>query len=129
MLESTVPHDINIVLRTIPMSNRVTTLSMGFSVSGKPPFRACSEDGWAGLCNEIIRISAGKTLKLNLDVCVYSEFTGQRQLHERVLTNIASLSDYPNISTDFRCDPVNTCSCDLTFEWCEPCEDSEELAI
>ena len=110
--KSAVLGDIIIVLSTIPTSNQVTTLSLELTIVGKPKvIRACLEQDWAGLCSEIIRISAGKPLKLNLSMLVESpkfEYPppGQTRLHERILEKIASLSDYPHISLDFwRPDP------------------------
>jgi hypothetical protein len=103
--------DIIIVLSTIATSNQVTTLSLQLTITGKRPFRACIEQDWAGLCNEIIRISAGKPLKLNLSMFVHAPNfqyppPGQNQLHESILEKIASLSDYPHICLDFwRPDP------------------------
>ncbi|KAF8810568.1 hypothetical protein BYT27DRAFT_7253550 [Phlegmacium glaucopus] len=104
--ESTVIRDINLVLSTIPTSNQVTDLSFNFKIRGKHPFGGCLEEDWVGMCDEVVRISAGKPLNLNLEVSV-TPFTLQNppehdELYERITKKISSsLSEHLNICTRF----------------------------
>ena len=59
-------HDINVVPSTIPKANQITKLSLYFTIRGEHPFDGCLEEDWVGVCDEVVRISAGKTLELDL---------------------------------------------------------------
>lgn len=104
--ESGALRDINIVLSKISASNQVTNLSFDFSISGKHPFGGCLEQDWIGLCDEIIRISAGKPLELELQTKVSSEGfqspdVGDGAVYRRIEETTASLSDFSNICCHF----------------------------
>jgi len=98
--------DINLVLSTIPKANQVTKLSLNFTIYGEHPFGGCFEEDWVGMCDEVVRISAGKVLELNLEMSL-DEFdtsanfryspSGRDELYERIKEKLASLSDDPNI--------------------------------
>ena len=96
--------DINLVLSTIPTANQVTELSFHFTIYGEYPFLRCLEENWVGMCEEVVRISAGKPLELNIKMSVSPSKLpfpprGGDKLYERIEEKIASLLDYPNIST------------------------------
>jgi hypothetical protein len=102
--------DISHVLSTIPASNKVTTLFFHFSiVGGDHPFDECLKEDWAGIWGEVVRISAGKPLELNLEAAVdpldlkYSSEGKDElyELYERIKEKIALLSNFPNIDTYF----------------------------
>lgn len=104
--ESAVLHDINIVLRTIPESNQITNLSFDFNIVGQHPFHGCLDQDWVAMFDEVIRISAGKPLELELQTTVSTEnldfkHPGQDELYMNIMNRMASLSDYPNICTHF----------------------------
>jgi hypothetical protein len=107
--EFVVLRDINVVLSTIPASNSVTTLLFDFTIAGKHPFDGCFKEDWVGLWGEVVRISAGKPLTLNLEAVVRPPnfqypAQGRDELYERVEGKmIALLSNYPNIDTHFFC--------------------------
>jgi len=67
---SAVLRDINIVLSTLHASNKITNLSFDFIMLGEHPFGGCLDEDWAGLCNEVVRLSAGKPLELELQTTV-----------------------------------------------------------
>jgi hypothetical protein len=102
-------HDINLVLSTIPASNNVTNLFFDISIAGKQPFDGCFKEDWIGLWDEVVRISAGKPLELNLKATVLpynfqylARAQGQDELFERMTERIVALiSNYPNIDTHF----------------------------
>ena len=96
--ESVVSPDINSILGTIPKANQVTQLSFRFNAGGEHPFGGCLEQYWAGMCDEIVRLSAGKPLELYLEMP--GRLSGD-ELYERLKEKIASLSDYSNICTQF----------------------------
>ncbi|KAF8799735.1 hypothetical protein BYT27DRAFT_7342813 [Phlegmacium glaucopus] len=108
--ESAVVRDINLVLSTIPTSNKIRNLSFDFTIcGGEYPFGECLKEDWVGLCNEVVRISAGKPLNLNLKTSVRSPILkiiyplpGKDELYKRITERILSLSDHPNICTRFR---------------------------
>jgi hypothetical protein len=94
--------DIDLILSTIPKANHVTKLELDFTVYGDHPFGGCPEEDWIGMCDEVVRISAGKPLELNLEMSIVStnlQYTppGRDELYGRIKEKIASLSDYPNI--------------------------------
>ena len=97
--------DISLVLSTIPVSNNVTNLWFDFEILGKKPFRGCLDQDWVGIFNEIIRISDGKPLELELQMAVStgdfleSIFPGQDDLFARIMEKATPLSDYPKICT------------------------------
>jgi len=103
--KSTVLRDINIVLGRIPASNTVTNLFFDFTLSGKRPFRGCLDEDWAGLCNQIIRISAEKPLELDLQTGAANgslyPTKGAGELYASIKERTAVLSDYPKICTHF----------------------------
>jgi hypothetical protein len=103
---SEVLHDINIVLGTIPESNNLTNLAFDFSIAGQRPFRGCLDQDWDGMYNEVIRISDGKPLEVELHMTVSSknfeiDHPGQDELYMYIMDKAGSLSDYPNICTHF----------------------------
>ena len=93
--------DINIVLGTIPDSNKITNLWLDFLTVGRRPFDKCLNQDWVEMFNEIIRISGGKPLELDLKFAVasgtLSSDAGQDELYIRIMEKAAFLSDYPNI--------------------------------
>lgn len=104
--ESGALRDINIVLSKISASNQITNLSFDFSISGKHPFGGCLEQDWVGLRDEIIRISAGKPLELELETTVslksfQSPDVGDGTIYKRIAETTASLSDFPSICAHF----------------------------
>ena len=105
--EPVVLRDIKLVLRTIPKANQVTKLSLDLIIYCGQFFSECLEDDWNGMCDEFVRISAGKPLELNLEILItprpmfpLAPLT-RDQLYERIKEKIAPLSDYPNICTNF----------------------------
>ena len=102
--EPVILRDINLVLSTIPKTNQVTKLSLYFIILVRIyPFDGCLEEDWVGMCDEAIRISAGKPLDLNLEMSTIPlEDSDEDELCERIKEKIAAfLSDYPNIRTHF----------------------------
>ena len=102
--EPVVLRDINLVLSTIPKANQVTKLSLDFTIYGDHLFSGCLEEDWVGMCDEVVHISAGKLLELNLELSITpASFQcsppRRAELCERIKEKMASLSDYPNIST------------------------------
>ena len=99
--------DINIVLGTIPVPNKITNLWFDFDIFGRKPFRGCLDQDWVGIFNEVIRISDGKALELELKMAVSTgDFLenvhpGQDKLFESITEKAALLSDYPKICTHF----------------------------
>lgn len=91
--------DINPILRTIPKANQVTQLTLRFNFYGDHPIHGCCEQDWAGMCDEIVRISAGKQLELYLEMFIDSSRPGGDGLSEYIKDKMASLSDYSNIRT------------------------------
>ncbi|KIM41139.1 hypothetical protein M413DRAFT_445854 [Hebeloma cylindrosporum] len=96
-------HDINIVLGTIPRSNKVTNLCFDFTIVGSHSL----EQDWVGIFDEVIRISDGKTLELELKMGIYEiDLPGQDEMFTQMTEKATSvLSAYPNISTRF-CNPT-----------------------
>ena len=106
--EHVVLRDIDFVLSTIPIANQVTELSLDFTICGEHPFDGCLEEDWAGMCDEVVRISAGKALQLDLEMLFvhnpanfqYPPPIARRdELYKCIKEMMASLSDYPNICT------------------------------
>ena len=104
--EPVVLGDIDLVLSTIPKANHVTKLSLGFTIY-YGELLECLEDDWGGICYEVVRISAGKPLELNLKMlagpAIFHDYQypspGIDELDRRIKEKIASLSYYPNICT------------------------------
>jgi hypothetical protein len=96
-------HDISIVLGTIPESNRLTNLAFNFSIAGQRPFRGCLDQDWDGMYNEVIRISDGKPLEVELQMAIYMEIVEVRddEIYMYIMDKAGSLSDYPKICTHF----------------------------
>jgi hypothetical protein len=99
-------HDINIVLGTIPDSNKVTNLRFDFQIVGRRPFRGCLDEDWVGMFNEVIRISDGKPLEFELQTVISTgnlevEHPGQDELYMYITDKAGSLSAYPKICTHF----------------------------
>ena len=99
-----VPHDINIVLSTIPKVNQVSQLSFHFTTFLDHDHGAPLEEdsGWIGMCHEVVRISAGKPLELKIEMSIVPPLFGYSphkadELYEHIEEKIAFLSDYPNI--------------------------------
>jgi len=91
-------HNFNSILSTIPKANQLTQLSFRFTVYGRRHFSRCLEQDWVGMCDEVVRVSAGKPLELYLER-TYSMLRGRpaEEVFNRIEENVASLSDYPNI--------------------------------
>ena len=101
-LEPVILRDIVFVLSTIPKANQLTKLSLNFTVYGEHPFTGCLNEDWVGMCVEVVRISAGKLLELDLDMSIIphrydDRHLGRDELYGRIKEKTASLSDYPNI--------------------------------
>ena len=100
-------HDINIVLGTIPESNRLTNLAFDFDIVGLRPFHRGSPDqDWDGMYKEVIRISDGKPLELELQMGVSArnlkfKHSDRDELYAYIMDKAGSLSDYPKICTHF----------------------------
>ena len=95
--------DINTVLSRISSPNKITNMFFDFTISGSSPFLGCLDEDWVGLCQQIIRIAAGKPLELDLQMAVSNddleEASGEHSLYMILLDKAASLSDCPNICT------------------------------
>ncbi|KIM36039.1 hypothetical protein M413DRAFT_428131 [Hebeloma cylindrosporum] len=99
-------HDLNIVLGTIPKSNKITNLSFDFDIIGRRPFNGCLDQDWVGTFDEIIRISDGKPLELELAMAVSTgnlgvDHPGAGELYRDITEKSASLSDHPEICAHF----------------------------
>ena len=88
--------DINTVLATIPLCNRMTNLWFDFLTACSLPSDECLDQNWVGMFNEIIRIGGEKPLELELEMEV-SPSTRADELHMRIMEKATLLSDYPNI--------------------------------
>ena len=97
-----VSRDINSILGTIPKANQVTQLSIRFDFFGTHPFGGCIDQDWVGMCDEIVRVTAGKPLELclKMSIVLSQDRPFGDRLYKRIKEKIASLSDYPNIRTD-----------------------------
>ena len=106
--EPVVLRDIRLVLSTIPRVNQVTKLSLDFIIYCQHPFSKCLEEDWVGMCDEVVRISAGKPLEFNLEMSITTArlgpSSGRDEFYERIKEKMASLSKNPNICTHF-CHP------------------------
>ena len=82
--EPVVLDDIKLVLSTIPNANQITKLSLDFIIYCEHPFVECLEEDWAGMCDEVVRVSAGKPLELDLEMSISSVYPplGQDELYE-----------------------------------------------
>ena len=83
-------HDINTVLGTIPESNEITNLGFDFKIVGRRPFLVCLDQDWAEMYNEVIRISNGKPLEMELQKVISmgnleTEFAGQDVLYTYIM--------------------------------------------
>ena len=100
-------HDINMVLSTIPESNRITNLAFDFTIIGLRPFPGCLDQDWVGMFNQVIRIACGKPLELEVSMgidtlsmgFVETDHPGEDKLYMSIMEKAASLSDYPKICT------------------------------
>ncbi|KIM36007.1 hypothetical protein M413DRAFT_78788 [Hebeloma cylindrosporum] len=95
-----VVHDINTVLGTIPKANKITNLSFEVDIIGGRSFSGCLDQDWVGMFGEIIRISDGKHLELELVMSVSTNHLGvdkEGQLYMGITNKSASLSDHPEI--------------------------------
>lgn len=103
MGESPVLQDINVVLSTIPASNRVTNLFFDIKINGRYPFHACLDQDWAGLWDQIVRISNEKPLEVDLQTVVegINSVPGEHVLYTRLSEKTAALSQFPQICTHF----------------------------
>ena len=100
--------DIKLVLSTIPKANQVTKLSLHFIIFSQHSFSECFEEDLVRIFEEVVRVSAEKSLELDLEMLIdrskfYPEFPPIREdeFYERIKEKIAFLSDYPNICTHF----------------------------
>ena len=100
--------DIKLVLSTIPKVNQVTKLSLEIIIFSVPTFSECFEEELVGMCEEVVRVSAGKPLELDLDMLISPKpssfgpdypLIGRDELYKRIKERITFLSDHPNIST------------------------------
>ncbi|KDR81090.1 hypothetical protein GALMADRAFT_222652 [Galerina marginata CBS 339.88] len=94
------------VMSKIPTANNVTNLSFDFTVHSKYTFRGCLDEDWAGMCDEVIRISAGKPVELDVMIAVewgklYPQDFEQENLYQAIMKKMASLSEHANICTHF----------------------------
>ena len=64
--------DIKPVLSTIPKANHLTKLLLDLFVSYEQPINVRPEEDWVGMCDEIVSISAGKWLQLDLEMTIIS---------------------------------------------------------
>ncbi|KIM41228.1 hypothetical protein M413DRAFT_144701 [Hebeloma cylindrosporum] len=97
-------HDINTVLGTIPKVNKITHLSFDFDIVGRVPFNGCLNQDWVGMFDEIIRISHGKPLELELVMGVSTgnlgvNHAGEDELYTSITRQAASLLEHPEICT------------------------------
>jgi len=96
--------DISVVLHTI-ISHKIEKTSFDFTIDDKHPFVGCLGEDWGGLCDEVIRISAGRPFQFTLITTVawsgIRKPFGERKLYKHVGDKISSLSDFPNIRTIF----------------------------
>ena len=75
-------------------------LSLRFDIFGAHPFIYLDED-WVGMCDEVIRISSGKPLELDLELAREVCGRGEAQLYILIMERTVPLLDYPNICTHF----------------------------
>ena len=80
-------------------------LSFEFDILGEHPFGGCLDENWVGICDEVIRISSGKPLELDLKMTVdngeLERGQGEDELYARIMEKTTSLSDHPKICTHF----------------------------
>ena len=99
-------HDINIVLGTIPKSNKLTRLGFNFDIIGHT-FRECLDQDWDGMYNEVIRISDGKPMEVELQIDTITpnveagDAEEEKRLYMCIMGKAGSLSDYPKICFHF----------------------------
>ncbi|KAJ3515596.1 hypothetical protein NLJ89_g1662 [Agrocybe chaxingu] len=100
----TILSDLCAVLNTMPDSNAIHTVIFEVGIIGKQPFKACLDQDWDGLCQQLVRISAGKALKFSLFTSVYADGfdavkPGSARLYEKIDEKIRNaLADHPRIS-------------------------------
>ena len=104
--EPMVLRDIITVLGTIPASNSVTNICFEFRIFGEHPFCGCLDEDWVGICNEVVRISSGKLLELDMQIMVdsgkYEFIRGADELYGHIIERTTSLSNHSQICTHFR---------------------------
>jgi hypothetical protein len=97
--------DINVVFGTILASNKVMNLSFDFMIFGEHPLGGCLDEDWVGICSEVVRISAGKPLELDLKTTVdngkWEAGHGEEEFYLHIMERATSLSDDPKICTHF----------------------------
>ena len=101
-----VVHNINIVLGTIRESNRLTNLFFLLYMDGCRPFHGCLDQDWDGMYKEVIRISDGKPLEVDIQMEVIpnieiDQSEEEEELYMFIMDKAGSLSDYPKICTHF----------------------------
>jgi len=111
--EPVVSRDINFILSTIPNANQLNQLVFCFKIYGNPPYGGFLEQDLVGMCDEVVRVSAGKRLELILELILFDQVnpgplvqvgphSGGVELYESIKEKISHLSGYPNISTHLR---------------------------
>ncbi|CAA7270933.1 unnamed protein product [Cyclocybe aegerita] len=104
--------DFAAVLRSLPILNSITQLLLKVSIYSKHPFQECLMEDWEGICEEVVRVAAGKPLKFHLDLTVEIKRLCEPTPGDAVLYGMiedrvrAALSDYPHI----RFHPLNSIS-------------------
>ena len=96
-------HDINIALGTIrsPMDLQKKK-SLGFEIFCYPPFRECLDQDWDGMFNEVIRISDGKHIEVELQIyTITRKEDSEKKLYMYIMGKAGSLSGYPNLLSVF----------------------------
>ena len=103
--------DIKLVLSTIPKVNQVTKLSLEFIIFSEHILSDRFEEELVGMCEEVVRVSAGKPLELDLKMLISLNpsqlwwpehpLIRRDEFYERIKEMIAFLSHQPNISTYF----------------------------
>jgi hypothetical protein len=93
--------DLNIVLSTIPESNKFTNLALDFNII-RVGLGECLHHDWDGMYKEVIRISDGKPLEVEIQMSLgHGNSEEKDELYTCIMDEAGLLSDYPNICTHF----------------------------
>jgi len=102
--EFDVVKDVNTVLRIIPESNQLFHIAFDFSIlsKGKNILPGCMNQDWAGLVEQIKRLSADRYLELDIKTTVSAGLFGEKKIDEENIYNfikeiMAPLSQCPQI--------------------------------
>ncbi|KAJ3516653.1 hypothetical protein NLJ89_g997 [Agrocybe chaxingu] len=96
--------DFAAVLRSLPTLNSVAQLLLKVSIYGERPFQECLKEDWEGICEEVVRVAAGKPLQFHLDLTVETKrlcepTPGDAVLYGTIEDRVrTALSDYPHVS-------------------------------